>query len=76
MTICPDPLASFAAGALVVDLNYGATLTPWVQAARAQGFEAVDGLGLLVHQARHSLRFWFDRDVPLAPLAAAVGWPR
>jgi len=45
-------------------------------AARAQGFDAVDGLGLLVHQARHSLRRWFGRDVPLAVLGAAVGWPR
>jgi shikimate dehydrogenase len=62
--------------ALVVDLTYAAVLTPWVLAARAQRLEAVDGLGLLVHQARHSLSRWFGREVPLAPLAAAVGWPR
>lgn len=65
-----------AHGALVVDLTYGETVTPWVLAARAHGLEAVDGLGLLVHQARHSLARWFGREVPLAPLAAAVGWPR
>jgi shikimate dehydrogenase len=61
---------------LVVDLAYGADLTPWVREARARGLRAVDGLGLLVHQARRSLGLWLGRDVPLAPLAAAVGWPR
>ncbi len=63
-------------GALVVDLNYAEALTPWVAEARRRGLEGVDGLGLLVHQARHSLSIWFRREVPLAPLAAAVGWPR
>ena len=63
-------------GALVLDLTYAETVTPWVAAARARGLDAVDGLGLLVHQARHSLTRWFGREVPLAPLAAAVGWPR
>jgi shikimate dehydrogenase len=63
-------------GALVVDLTYGQALTPWVMAARARGLDAFDGLGLLVHQARHSLSIWFGREVPFAPLAAAVGWPR
>jgi shikimate dehydrogenase len=72
----PAPLEPMARGALVVDLTYAEELTPWVRAARARGLEAVDGLGLLVHQARHSLMRWFGRDVPLAPLAAAVGWPR
>lgn len=63
-------------GALLVDLTYAEALTPWIAAARARGFDAVDGLGLLVHQARRSLSLWFGREVPLAPLAAAVGWPR
>ena len=62
--------------ALVVDLAYGETLTAWAAAARARGLQAVDGLGLLVHQARRSLALWLGREVPLAPLAAAVGWPR
>jgi len=62
--------------ALVVDLSYGEALTAWAAEARARGHEAVDGLGLLVHQARRSLAIWLGRDVPLAPLAAAVGWPR
>jgi len=69
-------LADVAQGTLVVDLTYDVSLTPWVSEARRRGLESVDGLGLLVHQARHSLSLWFQRPVPLAPLAAAVGWPR
>ena len=72
----PVSLASLAPRTLVIDLTYGETLTPWVLDARARGLEAVDGLGLLVHQARHSLVAWFGREVPFVPLAAAVGWPR
>jgi shikimate dehydrogenase len=57
---------------LVVDLTYGERVTPWVAAARAAGLEAIDGLALLVHQARRSLIRWLARDVPLEPLLAAV----
>jgi shikimate dehydrogenase len=60
-------------GPLVLDLIYGESVTDWVRAARARGLEAHDGLGLLVFQARRSLSRWLDRDVPLAPLLAAVG---
>jgi shikimate dehydrogenase len=72
----PAPLERIARTALVVDLTYGLELTPWVREARASGVHAIDGLGLLVHQARRSLRLWLGREVPLEPLAAAVGWPR
>ena len=68
--------SALAPGALAVDLTYTATLTPWVQACRASGLHAIDGLGLLVHQARRSLSLWLGREVPFEPLAAAVGWPR
>ena len=72
----PAPLDRIARTALVVDLTYGPESTPWVRAARARGLHAVDGLGLLVHQARRSLSLWLGREVPIEPLAAAVGWPR
>ena len=70
-----DP-ARLARDALAVDLTYGAELTPWVLACRASGMQAIDGLGLLVFQARRSLTLWLGREVPVEPLAAAVGWPR
>jgi shikimate dehydrogenase len=62
--------------AVLVDLVYGPGPTPWVGRARARGLRAFDGLGLLVHQARHSLEAWLGRSVPLEPLERAVGWPR
>ena len=70
------PLGALAPGALVIDLAYGETLTPWVALAREAGREAFDGLGLLVFQARRSLSLWLGRDVPLTSLTAAVAWPR
>jgi shikimate dehydrogenase len=72
----PWPVEALGRDALVVDLVYGPQPTPWVRACRASGLDALDGLGLLVHQARRSLSLWTGREVPLAPLAAAVGWPR
>ena len=71
----PVPVERIARGTLVVDLTYAERVTPWVAAARAAGLDAVDGLALLVHQARHSLTRWLGRelaDIPLAPLLAAV----
>ena len=68
----PVAIARIPRATLVVDLTYGERVTPWVAAARAAGLDAVDGLSLLVHQARRSLAIWFGRDVPLAPLVAAV----
>ncbi len=72
----PVPLERVNRGACLVDLVYGPEPTNWVRMARADGREAVDGLGLLVHQARRALSLWFGREVPFEPLAAAVGWPR
>jgi shikimate dehydrogenase len=72
----PLPPARLPGSALAIDLTYGPELSPWARAARAARREALDGLGLLVHQARRSLALWFGRQVPLEPLARAVGWPR
>jgi len=72
----PAPVDRLPKGALVLDLVYGPEITPWVRAARRAGLDACDGLGLLVHQARRSLALWFGREVPVQPLAEAVGWPR
>ena len=72
----PAPLDRVARTALVVDLTYGPEPTPWVRQARSMGLHAIDGLGLLVHQARRSLTLWLGREVPVEPLAAAVGWTR
>ena len=48
--------------ALVTDMVYTPLGTPLLAAARARGMPAVDGLGMLLHQARPGFRAWFDRD--------------
>jgi shikimate dehydrogenase len=61
---------------MVIDLRYQEQVTPWIRRARSLGLLAYDGLGLLVFQARRSLELWTGREVPVDPLARAVGWPR
>jgi len=72
----PAALERLPRTAMVIDLGYRESVTPWVQRARALGFLAYDGLGLLVFQARRSLEIWTGRAIASDALAAAVGWPR
>ncbi len=48
--------------ALVTDLVYAPLETPLLAAARARGNPAVDGLGMLLHQARPGFHAWFGVD--------------
>ena len=59
-------------GQLVVDLIYAPSVTPLVRAAQEQGATAVNGLGMLIHQAAHAFRLWTGEDPPLAAMSAAV----
>jgi shikimate dehydrogenase len=70
----PVTPAATLADALLIDLTYGPEPTPWVSAARDSRRRAIDGLGLLVHQARHSIMRWTGRELAVEPLARAVGW--
>jgi shikimate dehydrogenase len=66
-----DP-ALLGPGQLVLDMVYSPLVTPTVQAARARGATAVNGLGMLVHQAAHAFRLWTGEDAPRAALSAAA----
>jgi shikimate dehydrogenase len=48
--------------AVVCDIVYVPLETPLLAAARARGNPAVDGLGMLLHQARPGFRNWFGTD--------------
>jgi shikimate dehydrogenase len=72
----PFALELLSRRTLILDLRYGSEVGAWIRSARAAGFEAYDGLGLLVFQARRSLALWLSRPVAVDPLARAVGWPR
>ena len=52
-------LAELPAAAVVNDLVYAPLETPLLAAARARGNAAVDGLGMLLHQARPGFEAWF-----------------
>lgn len=51
--------AGLADGAIVTDIVYVPLETPLLAAARAVGYHPVDGLGMLLHQARPGFEAWF-----------------
>ncbi len=55
-------LAPLPPAALVADIVYVPLETPLLRAARARGLRAVDGLGMLLHQARPGFAAWFGPD--------------
>jgi shikimate dehydrogenase len=52
-------LAPLPPQAVVQDMVYVPLETPLLAAARARGLRAVDGLGMLLHQARPGFEAWF-----------------
>jgi shikimate dehydrogenase len=65
----PDRLSP---GQLVVDLVYEPLVTPLVAAARERGVAAVNGVGMLIHQAALAFRIWTGEDPPLAVMSAGA----
>lgn len=56
------PLDALPPRAVVNDLVYAPLETPLLSAARRRGNPVVDGLGMLLHQARPGFREWFGVD--------------
>ena len=54
-----------ATGATVCDLVYAPVATPLLNAARRHGLRAVDGLGMLIHQAALGFERFFGVPAPL-----------
>jgi len=52
-------LTGLEAGSVVADLVYVPLVTPLLVAAKARGLVAVDGLGMLLHQAVPGFEKWF-----------------
>jgi len=68
----PVPAATLAAGALAVDLMYGAAAEPFLAWARETGATARDGLGMLVEQAAESFCLWRGVRPLTAPVLHAL----
>ena len=61
------PLDKLAPDAVVNDIVYVPLETPLVAAARARGNRAVDGLDMLLHQARPGFAAWFGVEPKVTP---------
>ncbi|MGE5145673.1 MAG: shikimate dehydrogenase [Candidatus Eiseniibacteriota bacterium] len=57
--------------ALVNDIVYAPLETALLKSAKARGNRVVDGLGMLLHQARPGFRAWFGTDPEVTPALRA-----
>jgi shikimate dehydrogenase len=60
-------LDALATNALVCDIVYVPLETPLLAAARRRGNPTVDGLGMLLHQARPAWQAWFGIEPEVTP---------
>ena len=68
----PPDLSSLADGAAVMDMSYRPILTPLLRAAGARGLKPVDGLAMLIGQARPSFEALFGAPVPAIDVRAVA----
>jgi shikimate dehydrogenase len=60
-------LRSLPAEAVVCDIVYVPLMTALLQSAQQRGNRIVDGIGMLLHQARPGFRAWFGPDPQVTP---------
>jgi shikimate dehydrogenase len=65
-------LAKLPQGALVADIIYIPRETPLLAAARARGNRTMNGLGMLLHQARPAWKAWFGLEPEVTPELRAL----
>lgn len=66
------PSGWFRAGQLVMDLIYQPAATPLMRVAHAGGARAVNGLSMLVHQARRQVQCWTGLLPPVEVMRVAA----
>ncbi len=60
-------LEALPVSALVCDIIYNPLVTPLLAAAAARGNPVVNGLGMLIHQARPAFKAWFGVEPEVTP---------
>ena len=68
----PLPETYLRPGLKIYDTVYQKDFTPLVRLARARGVEAVDGLGMLLHQGARALGLWTGQEPPLKDMRQAL----
>ncbi len=67
-----DP-ALLSRGTLVMDLVYNPIETPLLKMARESGINAINGLGMLIHQAALAWEIWTGEPAPIEVMKKAAG---
>ena len=65
-------LPALGTGALIYDMVYKPAETRLMREARAAGYRAENGLGMLAHQARLAFLAWTGADVPIEVFLTAL----
>ncbi len=68
----PISLERALPGLVVNDIVYNPLVTPLLEAATRRGLRTVDGLGMLLHQARPGFQAWFGVDPEVDAEARAL----
>jgi shikimate dehydrogenase len=66
------PLSALPAHASVVDIVYSPLETTVLRLARERGLRAIDGLGMLLHQAVISFEQWTGQVAPIDEMRTAL----
>ncbi|MGY6660709.1 MAG: shikimate dehydrogenase [Glycocaulis sp.] len=66
------PLDALPPGAAVFDMVYAPLETPLLKQARARGLKTVDGLSMLIGQARPAFEAFFGQPAPAGPQVRAL----
>ncbi|RZJ31682.1 MAG: shikimate dehydrogenase [Brevundimonas sp.] len=73
LSVPPDiDVAALRTDAVLMDMTYKPLITPFLAAGQARGLTAVDGLAMLIGQARPSFEALFGLPVPQVEVRAAV----
>ncbi len=70
--LLPIPENCLHAGVRVYDTVYRKDYTPLVRTSRQHGCEALDGLGMLLHQGARALQIWSGQAAPRHEMRSAL----
>lgn len=70
--VSPLPVEAFRAGQLLYDLVYTSRVTVTMRAALSGGAEALNGMGMLIHQGAAAFTIWTGLEADTAAMQAAL----